>query len=572
MKKILIFLVVLLLHTVTVWTHPFELVIRYWQNGHQAYPSGYKVWIKSVGDSYVYDENFDPIINRNSPAYQEIERSYVVNFQACYTCSNDTTSGDGLAYYGKYQIRFKNNYDQVIATAYIDFRDDEYGYPCGTTDGYSDQDFYVEYDLDSNKVKFRHASVRVCRTNNSATIWNLEEKNRDISLFKNFYLDVSGLPTGVSTNIQVGASNYSLSNGQSISLAKGSQSITLSVQHRKASNNYFSSWGNGTIIDTTMNVTTSDDLTKLSLVYKTTNQTQYITGPTEFQGKVPLKYVSHHNVAQGTVYHYNWVEKFESGGWQDLYGDDDTVTVSGVPGYPFYIKCFLRDQGEQVGVWSDALYVTDDINQRAMGLEKLNLSETAQSSMINSSENDNAALSALQQRLDFLLPLEDHLKLLAHKFRWTDDDPYIWGPDTTSIKELQAAIAEMSLGTSAVTCTKNTHASESGTLNKEILSAQNAADDFIPQQFALHANYPNPFNPSTTIAFDIAEPVFVKLTIYNTLGQQVRNLYNDTKSAGRHHIVWDGKNNYGVQVPSGVYLYQIRAGSYNQSRKMLLVK
>lgn len=94
----------------------------------------------------------------------------------------------------------------------------------------------------------------------------------------------------------------------------------------------------------------------------------------------------------------------------------------------------------------------------------------------------------------------------------------------------------------------------------------------MPQQYSLEQNYPNPFNPSTTITYDLPEPALVSLTIFNQLGQPIRTLVNGEKAAGYQAVVWDGRHNAGQQVGTGIYFYQMRAGQFSQTRKMLLLK
>jgi hypothetical protein len=94
----------------------------------------------------------------------------------------------------------------------------------------------------------------------------------------------------------------------------------------------------------------------------------------------------------------------------------------------------------------------------------------------------------------------------------------------------------------------------------------------IPDEFALYQNYPNPFNPNTEIAFDLPRCETVKLTIYNTLGRAVRTIDLGEKPAGRHTIAWDGTDGDSRPVATGVYLYQIQAGEFRSSKKMMLLK
>ena len=93
----------------------------------------------------------------------------------------------------------------------------------------------------------------------------------------------------------------------------------------------------------------------------------------------------------------------------------------------------------------------------------------------------------------------------------------------------------------------------------------------VPTAFDLRQNYPNPFNPSTTIEYHLLHPAQVTLTIYNTLGQEVRTLVNTPQTQGMHRVVWDGTNTYGERAASGLYLYRINVGDQIQTRKMMMV-
>ena len=103
-------------------------------------------------------------------------------------------------------------------------------------------------------------------------------------------------------------------------------------------------------------------------------------------------------------------------------------------------------------------------------------------------------------------------------------------------------------------------------------SSLNELTDRIPIKYALHQNYPNPFNPTTTIKYDLLETSQVKLSIYNILGEKIRTLVNRNKSAGYKSVVWDGLNDYGEQVSTGVYIYRIETENFIKSRKMVFMK
>ncbi len=94
----------------------------------------------------------------------------------------------------------------------------------------------------------------------------------------------------------------------------------------------------------------------------------------------------------------------------------------------------------------------------------------------------------------------------------------------------------------------------------------------VPNEFELFQNYPNPFNPITTIRYDLPKASKVVLKIYNILGQEVRTLVNSSQTTGEKSVIWDGRDAFGQEVSSGIYLYRLKAGYFIQSRKMLLMQ
>ena len=94
----------------------------------------------------------------------------------------------------------------------------------------------------------------------------------------------------------------------------------------------------------------------------------------------------------------------------------------------------------------------------------------------------------------------------------------------------------------------------------------------IPVTYALHPNFPNPFNPETTISYDLPEPERIRLSIYDTPGQLVRLLLDEVRSAGVHTVVWDRTDEAGQHVASGVYLCCLEAGKFTAVRKLLVVR
>ena len=94
----------------------------------------------------------------------------------------------------------------------------------------------------------------------------------------------------------------------------------------------------------------------------------------------------------------------------------------------------------------------------------------------------------------------------------------------------------------------------------------------IPEKFALAQNQPNPFNPDTEIRYQLPEPTHVRLTIYNLLGQKIHTLIDKEQQAGYHAVHWNGCDDNGTSVASGMYLYAINAGEFKEVKKMVLVR
>ncbi len=116
-------------------------------------------------------------------------------------------------------------------------------------------------------------------------------------------------------------------------------------------------------------------------------------------------------------------------------------------------------------------------------------------------------------------------------------------------------------------------------LNIDTTTSVQTPPDQLPFTFRLGQNYPNPFNPSTTIPFQVNgsrfivhAPVRTTLKIYNVLGQLVRILEDGEKLSGNYQVIWDGKDQRGKEVSSGIYFYQLKAGDYKETRKMSLLR
>ena len=110
--------------------------------------------------------------------------------------------------------------------------------------------------------------------------------------------------------------------------------------------------------------------------------------------------------------------------------------------------------------------------------------------------------------------------------------------------------------------------------NNQILSSGSEVLEIkpIPKEFALHNNFPNPFNPVTTINYDLPKEAKVSLIVYDLMGREVTRLTDNFMPAGYHTVRWNARNQYGMEVSAGVYFYHIQAGEFVKTQKMILLK
>ncbi|MFL3028314.1 MAG: T9SS type A sorting domain-containing protein [Candidatus Neomarinimicrobiota bacterium] len=126
-------------------------------------------------------------------------------------------------------------------------------------------------------------------------------------------------------------------------------------------------------------------------------------------------------------------------------------------------------------------------------------------------------------------------------------------PELRDISDLYASYLRVMVSTG----------SNVSTVNENIL---------MPNQFRVYDAYPNPFNPVTTLRYQLPEANMVTVTIYDMAGREVKNLIDQQQGQGLHNIQWNGTNNLGKAVSAGIYLYQVQSGMYNQTNKMILLK
>ncbi len=156
-------------------------------------------------------------------------------------------------------------------------------------------------------------------------------------------------------------------------------------------------------------------------------------------------------------------------------------------------------------------------------------------------------------------------------FAGTANGVFLSSDDGTSWRQVNTGLADtsvQSLFVSGATLFAGTY--EAGIWKRplsEMITAVKSAPGDYPKGFALSQNYPNPFNPSTVITYELPVRSDVTLKVYDVLGREVRILVNGNQNAGEHSVTFDGSN-----LPSGVYFYRIRAGTYFETRKLTILK
>jgi flagellar hook assembly protein FlgD len=107
-------------------------------------------------------------------------------------------------------------------------------------------------------------------------------------------------------------------------------------------------------------------------------------------------------------------------------------------------------------------------------------------------------------------------------------------------------------------------------MDQEMLSTADVS--FTPKEYRLYDAFPNPFNPTTTLRYDLPKNSMVTITIYDMLGNRVKTLANGIQEAGNTSIIWNGRDDDGELVSTGVYIYKIQSGIFSQTKKMVLLK
>ncbi|MCB5267672.1 MAG: C25 family cysteine peptidase [Candidatus Cloacimonetes bacterium] len=238
---------------------------------------------------------------------------------------------------------------------------------------------------------------------------------------------------------------------------------------------------------------------------------------------------------------------------------------------------YLKDVSQDSG--SDAAWI-DDIIFPLSGSGDIPMFYTTTSSIdfeevhVNTTVSQNLVLRNLgTEELNGLLSLPEEFVLSSMGQDLPDDYYYTVEPNSSKIFTITFNAGDpVPAIESEINITSNDPDLPTLSIPITVTPAVANDDNLNPLVTALKGNFPNPFNPTTTIRFSMKEAGAVKVMVYNLKGQLVKNLVDTELSSGNHQIVWDGRDDRGSSVASGIYLYRMESSNFTATNKMMLMK
>ena len=170
-----------------------------------------------------------------------------------------------------------------------------------------------------------------------------------------------------------------------------------------------------------------------------------------------------------------------------------------------------------------------------------------------------------------LLRLLDNFEGLVDFVNYDDSSPWPTEPDGSG-RTLELINSQLDNDIAESWAASTIQYGTPGYVNSAYSSLSNNPDILLPTKFAMHQNYPNPFNPITSIKYDLPTDAYTVMEIFDIMGRHVKTLVDKNQTAGFKTVKWDATNSKGNNVAAGMYIYQIKSGLFNQTRKMVLLK
>ena len=191
---------------------------------------------------------------------------------------------------------------------------------------------------------------------------------------------------------------------------------------------------------------------------------------------------------------------------------------------------------------------------------------------------NNVTISTIAPTLSWVLPVLANTKT-KYEIQYADNETFQNSITISDLTKTSTVIKGLNTNSSYFWRVRSksedgTYSYYSGTgrfgVGENVLSVNDKNE--IPTQFFISQNYPNPFNPSTTIKYGLPSAANVTIKVYNMVGQEVKTLVSDYREAGTYRVIWNGDNNSGSKVSSGIYIFRVVSGSNSQTMKMILLK
>ena len=255
---------------------------------------------------------------------------------------------------------------------------------------------------------------------------------------------------------------------------------------------------------------------------------------------------------------YNSSDDFDFGDWIEIYNhSDQTISLSGWK--------FLDEDDSNVYTFSDS------ISLEAGDYLVLCQDSSSFSSFYTEVDNYIGNTGFGFAGGGELLRLLDSSGVFVDVVEYDDSDPWPSEPDGNG-PTLELTNPELDNSIADSWASSNADYGTPGSINSSFSSLANQGNNMLPTVFALYQNYPNPFNPLTSLKYDLPKDEHTFIAVFDIMGRHVKTLVDKKQKAGFKTIKWDATNNQGKRVSAGMYIYQIKAGAFNDTKKMVLLK
>jgi hypothetical protein len=264
------------------------------------------------------------------------------------------------------------------------------------------------------------------------------------------------------------------------------------------------------------------------------------------------------NIVAINEINYNSSDDFDSGDWVELYNlSEQSVNISGWQ--------FMDSDDSHVYTMPEGM-ILDASSYLVLCQDSAEFSQA-----YPEVENHIGELGFGFSGSGELLRLMDNFGGLVDFVNYDDNSPWPTEPDGLG-RTLELMNPQLDNDLPESWASSTVQYGTPGNVNSAYSSLNSIVDASLPVEFAIHQNYPNPFNPITSIKYDLPADAHTVMEIFDITGRHVKTLVDENQTAGFKTVRWDATNGNGNNVSAGMYIYQIKSGLFNESKKMVLLK